>query len=308
MSVATLHVLHGIQTPSQFYSQVEDATPSPVVDAIMGEAAGFPQPLFRGVRGVRPEITFRTTQLATLLTEAGLTGASLTAGNCDLYYKKCTDLGIREADASLVHTRLRAVDAYLYWRTINARHQGPCTADARICCLYDGTNAPLVAAGTLALAGTPTAAEHFGLGPITLNTVAQDGDVEATIDLGIETIEIGSNSDVYPTFFAVKRIAPVITLRGHGVERWVTYGLVGTALTGLTLYLRRLNPDAAGGIAYYADASAQHLKFTATAGLITIDDSRGGGNDEATLGLRIALRAPTAAGNALTIATAQTIS
>lgn len=307
MGVSTVHILHGIKTPSQFYSQVEDATPQSGLSSLIGAPAGLVSPLFMGVRGAKPSVSFRTTQLATLLAECGLYGADLSAGNTDIFYRKVTNFGTREADATTTHTRMRMTKAFMNWRSITARHQSEATAEVNLTAMYDGTNAPIVSTGSLALSGTPTAAEFFGLGPISINTVALPGDTEMTIDLGVEILTAGSNSESYDSFIAVKSVRPVITIRSLSIESWASYGIIGTALTSFAGYLRKCNADASGGVAYVADATAQHIKFTASAGIITVDQTSGGGSSEAGTTLKIYLRSASASTAPLTIATASAI-
>jgi len=94
----------------------------------------------------------------------------------------------------------------------------------------------------------------------------------------------------WPTFVALKEINPVVTLRGLDLAPWTSWGPNGCALTGLTLYLRRCCADAAGGFPYVPDATAAHIAFTAAAGLVAVENTGGGGNSEATTGLRVYLR------------------
>jgi hypothetical protein len=41
MGVSTIHILHGIATPSNFYGEIEDCTPTAAVQAMLGVPAGF---------------------------------------------------------------------------------------------------------------------------------------------------------------------------------------------------------------------------------------------------------------------------
>lgn len=302
MGVSSVHVLHGIKTPSNFYTQVEEATPSPGASVILGASAGHIQPLFRGIPAYKPSVGFKTTQLATLLAEAGLYGVALT-GNTDCLYRKTVAFGTREALASTVHTQIRLHDAFLSWRGLTARHQGIASIDAVISALFDGTNAPMAATAGVALTGNnPAAGEYFALGPVSVNGSVLTGVQEASIDMGIEYIEAGSASEAYPSFIAVRAVNPTITLRGLDLG-WGTYGATGTALSACIVYLRKLTADGN----YVADATAQHIKFTGTNGLITIDSTGGGGNGEATTGLKLSLRAANATAEALTVSTASAI-
>jgi hypothetical protein len=292
MAAPTVFVLHGINAPAAFYSQLEDATPANQPDLVTGLGSGHFEPLFRGVRHAKPEVNFRTTQLATLLAQCGVYGQSL--GNyTDLYYKSVTNFGTRAGGSTATQLRMNA--AFLHWKSITARVQGECSADCSLLAAYDGTNNPIVATGSVALVGTPTAAEFFSLGKVSLNGTVLEGIEDVTIELG-HTLYI-RGSGAYPSFIAVKEVNPVVTLRGLDLAPWLTAGCNGVPLssTGLIIYLRKCCADVSGGLPYVADATAQHISFTATNGLVVVEHTGGGGNSEATTGLRIYLRAASSA-------------
>jgi hypothetical protein len=302
MSVPSVYVLHGIQTPNNFYSVVNDATPRSLLEALTQFASGFPEPLFTAVRAVRPEIVFTTHQVGTAISEFGLTGAALNGGNTDLYYKKVTDHGARYADASAVHIRLRAANAFGYCRSFRAKHRQDGTVEIRIACPYDGTNLPIVAAGSVALAGTAAASEFYTLGPVTVNGAACGGD-ELVVDLNPEMIEIGDEGEIYDTFCAVKTIRPTVMVKGVNMAPWTSYGVTGAALTAFAGYFRRKTSDGNN----VANGTASHVKFSCAQGLIAVEQSSGGGNNEAELNLKLYLRAASSAAHALTLASGSAI-
>ncbi|MGE3666647.1 MAG: hypothetical protein AB7G51_08490, partial [Steroidobacteraceae bacterium] len=238
-----------------------------------------------------------------LLDLMGVTGASTAAGNVDLYFKKATDLGIREADASTVHQRLRAAQGYVYWTGIEASQGNEAQLATRFCTTFDGTNNPLVAAGGVALAGTPTAAEQFTLGPIKLNGSFLTGVRSWSLDLGFDTYEELADGDVFPTFFGMKQIMPVLTFRTLDETLWSSLTPSGTAISAAIAYLRRKQADSAN----YADGSSQHIAFTATNGIIVPVRSSGGRNDLREFECRLVFRAANASSQVLTVATATTI-
>jgi hypothetical protein len=295
MAVDTVHILHGIQVGAagSFYSQIEDHNLSLAITEVLGRPTGLPYAMFRGIRGVKPEVTFRTSQLTTLFTDCALAMADLSAGNVDLFFKKVLGYGTRVPDATTQHTRVRIAKAGMHVVSLAAAHNGEATAQARLFANYDGTNIPIVVAGTLALTGTPTAAQYFSLGSVYVNTVAIDGIQSCGIDFGWTTIERGSASEAYDTFYALKAMNPVITLSGLSLEEWATYGIVGAPLTALSIYLRKVSIDATGGICYVVNGTAEHIKFSATAGIVTVQQARGSGEEEETT-LRIFPRAASA--------------
>jgi hypothetical protein len=307
--MGNFYVLHGIKTPSYFYSQVEDATPNAQAQALLGMCAGWHQPMFRGVRSLSPEITWRTTNLYTALLECGLVGKDNSAGNTDLYYRQATNLGTRVAEGTASHMQLRMAKAFQYIKSISARHQQEATAEMHTVGLYDGSNVPIVATGSVALSGTTAPVGWYGLGPVSINGTAIDGVEEMTIDFGVELMRRGQNSEAYERYCLVKSINPVITLRGTTLEGWTTYGPVGVALngsSGFTGYLRKVNTDAQA-IAYFADVTVAHPKFVGAYGTVRVESTGGGGNSEAVTGLRIELRAPDTSHDCLSITPASAI-
>lgn len=285
MAVSTVYTLHGILNSSTFISQIEDAQVSSGVQTMIAQAAGMPYAQFAATMSANPGITLSTPQLKTVL---DLTGAltsivDLSGANTDLHFKQVADLGRRTADASLAHLRFRMSQAWVSLESITAGHQSVARASVRVGTTYDGTNNPIVPAGTLALAGTPTAAEHFVVGPVTINTVSLPGVQDITIDFQRQVMEAGGDGELYNTFAACQTFNPVITVRCLE-HAWATYGLNGTALTALDVYLRKVSST--GRV---ANATEEHIKFSATAGLVTIDDSSGGAADPSITTYRITL-------------------
>lgn len=304
MAVATVHVLHGINTPSNFYSQLTTATPSNNVQTFALTPSGHTQPTFIGTSGVAPSIDFACQEVATALTEFGITGADLSGGNTDFYLKKVSEQGTRVADVTTEHVRLRAAQGFGYLSSINATSAGIATATGQIVCAYDGTNDPLVPSGSSALAGTPAVSQVFTLGPVSLNGSTLSGVDDMTINLNPQIITQTSDGELYPTFVALGTIAPEIVLTTYTATTWGTYGLDGTALTAFVGYLRAKTNDGEN----VANGTSSHVKFTNSAGgKIIVESVSETGSTPARTTIRIPLRAANASGAALTVATGQAI-
>lgn len=301
---SNLHVVHGMSLPStRFLSQLQSGTITTGVQTISVVPAGFPQPLALHTGAQRPQVTFTTSQLATLLTDTGVYGYSASSSNFDFFCKAASDLGVRVADATTNHLRFRATEGLLNWLSIDAPQDGVATASCRFVPTYDGTNAPLVAAGSVPLSGTPSGGECFGMGPVYHNGSGISTVTSWSLDLGISFMEVAADGEPYLTFIAVREIAPVLTIRGVRPTQLVTYG-AGTAVTSsLACYLRRRTAD--GG--FYSDASSQHIEIAATNGLILPQSTSGGGNEPMDNQTQILLRPATAADQALTITLSTTI-
>lgn len=303
MTVSTIHVLHSLVTPSNTYVGLEDATPNPTADILQAKASGDPHVGFVAGQGYKPEIVVRTHQVATLLSECGLTGADLSSGNTDLLYRKVVEKGTREATASLLHTRLRAADVYFYCQNLTAGHRTNAVGTARAVCLWDGTNDPIVPAGSQAISAAALSTEYFGLGPVSINGSELFGVNDFTLDFGAQPIEEGSASDEFDTFASAGEITPVITLRGGELSAWVSYGMRGSALTALTVYLRKKDADGT----YVSDVTAEHVKITGSAGLVTVGSSSGGGNSPVQTEVRIYPRSASAGDDPIDFDTASAI-
>ena len=287
MAVSTLYVLHAfIPAAGPTVYVITDHSLSAGLEEQITYAAGHPVPLFVSGRAQRPEITFSTPQINTVIGGCALNG--INSGLTDLYWKKVSDLGTRVADVTLEHLRHRANQSYTYWTRVGATHQELASIDVRCMFGYDGTNAPLIPAGAVALAGTPAVSNLYTLGPVKLNGVFLPGITDWDLDLGVETFEVGSDGDPYTTFLGIKSHRPVVTIRSKESTSWTTYGAAGVPITACDLFLRRRTPDGHN----YADAALQHIKLSATAGILLPQRSTARDNDEFDQEIRILLRAP----------------
>lgn len=302
MSISAAYVLHGISTPGDFLSQVTNARPSPRITTQAGVPSGLPYPLFIYNLIQNPDWQFDCSQVKALLDITGTSLGDISSGNTDLYFKAVTNKGTRTADASTAHIRLRAAEAVIVPLSIRATTDSPASMSARIVCLYDGTNEPIVPAGGVALAGTPVSEDHFVCGPVSVNATAINGVQDVSIDFGLSLIERRGDGELYISWLAVMEQRPVITIRTLS-NPWATYGLNGNALTGLTVYLRKCAQTAR-----VANATAEHIAFTATSGFVSIEETSAGGNEPGVTTIRCELSAPDATTAPLLVDTTNTIS
>lgn len=304
MAIASDYVLHGILTPSAaFISNISNQRLSPAIQHVLGYGAGYYQPLFVGNIGQKPMIGFDTLDVKTVLDLTGVGMADLSAGNTDLFFKKAKAYSIRTADATAEHVRNRLAAAALYLGSLRAGSQSEASLSCDLIANYDGTNEPIVpTGGSVALSGTPTSGQHFVAGPITINTTSYTGVQSVNIDFGIQKIQLSGDGEIYDTFQGIRTQAPTITATFIGLPLLNTFGLNGTALTGLSVYLRKVSTT--GRV---ANGTAQHIKFAATSGVITVEDESGGGNGDVITTLKFTLTAANTSTNALTVDTASTI-
>lgn len=303
MAVATLDVLHGIQTASDFISQITSATVSPQIQTLVSTPAGLPWPMFAGNLGQNPDITFESNQIKTILDLTGIDIVDLSGGNTDLLFKRTKSLASREADATTVHTRLRAAQAALVVNQLSAGHQSEASVSCRLVLPWDGSNEPIVPAGTVALTGAvPIAAEHYLAGEVWLNSLQIEGIQDITIDFGNSLIEAGGEGELYNTFAAIQSTNPVITITTLDMP-WVVatpvLGLNGVAITALSVYLRKTATTTR-----VTDVTAGHIKFSGTAGYAFIAQTPGGGNDPVVTTIQCQMASPNATTAPLLVNTA----
>ena len=291
MGVATVDYLHGILLPDDtLLSELTDCTPGANSNYLTGYASGHDEPLFRSVSGQTPDASFTSCNIKTILdliiAGGNNYGLDLSAGNTDLLYKRGQDLGVRYAAAAAQHARLRAAQAFLYWNTISASHQQNADIACRLVAAYDGTNVPLVPAGTIALSGTPAATEFYTLGPVKINGAWLTNEQDWSLSSGVTPEEAGAAGEIWNSYVGIKQTDPVLTVNCLG-NPWALEALTGTAIaTGLLLYLRKKDADGHN----VADATEEHIKFSASYGYVLPESTRGAQNDPATTTLRIALR------------------
>lgn len=287
MAVATLYVVHGINTPSNFYGQIENGRVVTGSEILTIVPSGHFYPMFQAVASQDPAIEFTTTDIATLLGETGLTGVGLT-GNLDFYGKKVTNLGTRTADASSAHERFRVTESLFYTASISAPHNGEATADARVAINYDGTNEPIIPLGGQALAGNVTTPVSFGAGPVELNNTLIGGVQNIGVEFAVTIIKSGGESEPWNTFTAIESIIPIFTIQTLTATSLTSYGIDGTAISSQTaVYLRK---KAADGV-NVAIGTNEHIEFVIGNGIILVDEVGGGGGKPVESTIRIIPRA-----------------
>jgi len=271
MPLANVDVLHGIVNGSTFISEFTSLSVSPSVQPFLSHSAGHMYPQHADVMKQLPEIRFTTPQIKSILDLTDDDGiADLSAANTDLHFKLAADQSNRGASASLIHYRYRAAKAFLILERITAGHDTDAQAQCRLICSYDGTNAPLVYAGSLAVAGTLATAEHYVLGEVHINGSEVDGPQSLDIDYQQNILQAGGSGELFNTFHCQMQSTPRATIAVMNALPWA----LGQAfdLSSVSLYLRKR-----GRAARVADATAEHIKFSATDGLGCIEGTNGDG-------------------------------
>lgn len=278
MAFSAKHRIHAIAFPSSVYiTQLRELTTAKNFELFREHSTGEEAPQHSGGLMSAPDAAFRTPQLKALLDlcnggEQGLCRA-YTSGTVSLYYRKGKKRGLREAVASTVHDRFDGVNnAFLFWDSISGSAGEIAEANARLQFVSDdGDSKPLTHVGSTALAGASATADHYVIGPVYLNGTLVDAVIDWNLDNQLtldEAIDAGSK---FKTFSAIDRWQPRLTLSSNDLTLEDTYDEEGTALTSLSIYLRK---QKANGL-LVPKATAEHIKITATAGSIFVPQTAG---------------------------------
>lgn len=305
MGVANEYVLHGLNCPGgTFFSQITSGRLNTNLQILVMRGAGNISPQFAGEVFVAPTVTFTTTQIKDLLTLTGNGCSAALTGNIDLYFRRMAPEGDRDALAATTGIRFRAVIGMMHWTSIRAKQNQFAEAEVTVTLVSDGTNAIMVPTGSLAVVGTPSAAQRFTMGPVKVNGSMLGSLDEWSIDSGAKLRVSGSDGDGYPTFAALEEWNPVLTPKSYNHAVWTTFGLDVTALTGFSAFLRGLATNGPP----VPLATATHLSIGAGGlGTISLEEVSGGGNGESMTGLKITPVDATGTGSPLLVNTATAI-
>lgn len=298
----SVYYLHGIVLPSgALLGQLTDTSPAINSQLVDAYTSGFPQPLFRAIASQKFQVSFTSYAIGQLLnliatdTNSRPWAANLSAANVDLLYKRGRDLGLRYGAADPNHVRLRVPRCMLYWDTITGPHQGDATIAANIIPTYDGTNPPIIPAGTVTLSGTPAVDERYTMGPVWLNaSTSIESEQSFSVQSGAQREEAGSKGLVWDTYTAIKTLDPQAQITALGPPM-AGLAAAGTAITQLDCWLRAKSQDGHN----VADGSASHIKIAMPYGIMLAEGVSGGGNNPAQTTLRGSIRAPNGLSNAL---------
>lgn len=321
--------LHGIQHGATFLSELSDGTVGLNSEEMVGFGSGHPYPLFRAIRGQAPSIPFTSEGVGSVLDLIVANGGGApnvwaadlsfgnTGNNTDVFYRQGQDMAIRYASGVSQHHRFRLSHGFMFWDTISAAFGQDAQISAQLVAAFDGTNVPIIPTGSTTVSGTPSAEEFYTLGKVVINGTTITGEQDWSLASGATLESVGGGSDggsdgsatLWPTYTAIKTLDPVLSLNIQGAPWGLDsggspYTYLGESISSLVWYLRKKAADGTN----VPDATASHIKFTATDGLVLPQSAGGGANDPAISALRIALRAPSGSNNTiLTIDTTSAI-
>ncbi len=289
MAFSEAHVLYAVKLGATLLGGVIDQSLSQKTTFMEDTANGLPYTTHLAISAQEPEARFSTRALAEAFALVGPAGASIAAlsGGAILYAQKVTQGGTRASGANHRSYTLNA--GVIYPDKLSCQHQKDAELSYALRPTWNGTNNPYVLGDSVSLPASPTDAERFTLGPVSIAGTVYDQLDAVDIDFGVKIRAESADGEVWPRFAWIETYAPTVTFRGRKVRWFADSGGVpslGAVHThaNTAFYLRK---RASGGT-FVADLTAQHIKFTA-AGIAVIDDPatfRGTGPGETTLTLK----------------------
>lgn len=265
MTVSTVEILRGLDADGNEYRQLETADHEIAPEVMSIIAAGDVCPRFVSVTGEKQGIPFGTAQLATLLAQCGLLGCD--ASPVKLYYQKVSSLSGRVADATAEHSVIDGAAARMYITNITAGNRTAVMARGRIVPVSDGTNSPLIRTGSSAISdATPTTAENFVLGPISIQATKIPSCNNLDIALNPAEWDLSDESLIWTTFAAGNTISPVISFVTNDPAMLARHKTAITSSNKLRIHLIRKKPNGDR----YADNETQHIRFEVVDGIILV--------------------------------------
>jgi len=284
-----------IQLPGPAYiSQITSQSINMNIEEETGYGSANVHPLFSAVLNQVPTVDFTTPQIAVVLANAPFVGAGISASSA-FYWALAADTA-KTTRSHFSHLETTMTLGYIHWDRISLQHDSVGTVDAKITIGYDGTNDPLVPAGSKALVSNVTDTERFVVGPVYINGAQLGANTikSAIIETGIELDIEGGDGNVWPTQIALRITKPIITVVTTEVSPITTTGVDGVALngtTGIVVYGRKLTKNQAGGVARVANATTEHLSFTGLNGHYWTETQSAEGNTPAQTTIRAVLTA-----------------
>ena len=274
MAVERAFTGYAVDIDSVLFDQITAQAVSAELNEILLSGDGSVYNQYAAIGQVNSLFNLTTTAIAVALAKAGLEGFKIEAGSvATAFFQQYKKGGTREGVSK--HVKMVINEGMIIPRQITVANNGVATISYDIVCTFDGTNEPIVITKDQSLTGVPAVTEAFTVGPVNINGVAITGVQSITIDFGINLITLGGEGEGYPTFVAIDKTAPTITIETTDADQLDDIDLAGVAQGGTdsVIYLRKIDE----GSNRVLDATAEHISFTIDEGRINVSGANAPG-------------------------------
>ncbi|QDU82678.1 hypothetical protein Pla110_44390 [Polystyrenella longa] len=305
----TISRLDLVEFPGPVYvKQITNQDWSSGIQSMMGYSGGSIVPTFGAHEMQIPEVTFTTTQLATLLGFTGPRGVAF-ASAVNTYQKLAGTVG-NVARLTASHQRAQMTAGLVYLRSLELNNQNSGTAEVAIVSVYDGSNDPIVITGSVALPTSIEDTEHFRSGPVYINGSSVADVTRVRYETGIEIYTQNDGDSIWPDLIAIEKFEPTITIESTAVSAFAGTGIDGLALngsTGVIAYGRKRTNNQAGGVAFVSGATGQHISLAGLNGRYFVSDLSGNGATPINTSIRCELTGTDDEDSIVTVSTTATL-
>lgn len=256
LDVVSLATVAVPATPVATFASISNAGIDGGAEWMTETPAGHPAPLFGAINKIQPQISFTTPQIDVVAANIATWGAAVAA---KLYQKKSSGVA-PFARSGTVHARHDVAQGVICWSQMTLPMLGVATANVMLRPIWNGTDLPIVANGSVALpAGVLVATNYFAAGPAYLNGSAIPDVQSISISSGVNFRGEGNADTVYHTYGELNLGQTVVTIKTLGQVNWGTVLISGLGLTDLTFFARAwANAETTS---FVDDATASHILF-----------------------------------------------
>lgn len=237
------------------------------INLLIGRNSGDVDPAFTAVMEAEPTATISSYDVAGMVGIFGVAGASVSSGTVTLPFSR------RAAGSTfagtLSHFTVTGANAFGYPTSYTATQGQDATCTADIMFLSTTGLAAPISSATGATLSSNAYNVAYTLGPATIDgtEVAQITGITVNPGLTVETRKYGGA--VYPTLCVITQRNPTIELTVANFDEIDTYGPMWATNDSIdaVAYFRKC----ADGSTRVADATAEHVAFTLSDGITTID-------------------------------------
>ncbi len=221
--------------------------------------------------------SFETLALPTLIDAVGLKALGIVTTSepgVTFYLEKFDADGITTAGNTERSYKISA--GVVVPRRISCDHQGNASISVDVVVAKKSANDAIVLSDVATLPTIANDGLRWTLGTTKIGNIVLADYTRLEIDFGNTVETRGAQSDVYDAYIEVRTHAPTITITGIDPTWFAAAGIPmdGLACTqaNTIIYLRKRSVDGSG---FVADATTEHIKFTA-AGIATVQQAFSG--------------------------------
>jgi len=250
---------------------------------LIGRDSGDVDPAFTGVMEAEPTTTVTSLDVAGMVGIFGVAGASVSAGTVTIPMTRRA-AGSTFAGTSS-HFTMTGANAFGYPTTYSAQQGQDATAAADIMFLStNGLAAPLSSATGATLSANAYNVAYT-LGPATIDGTEVPEITGITVNPGLTVETRKYSGSVYPTVCVITQRNPTIELTVADFDEIDTYGpmFVTNDSIDAVAYFRKC----ADGSTRVADATEEHIAFTLSDGITTVESFSGQDTSDGSAVIRI---------------------